>query len=96
MPDFLHSAVLIVVAVIALKLIDLATTFFFKKLTKDDYITKAECVKLRESCPSSKTTNDLNEFKKEIRTSLGVIKGLLLGMAVKAGIPVEEYKDLVD
>ena len=62
---------------------------------QSDLMTRGECDKNRKECPTSRTTADLDVFKKEMRESLGMIKGVLLAIAAKANVPISDYEDLV-
>lgn len=76
----------IFIAVVSSELIRLGVRYFFGQLTRRDYVTKLEC----EKCPAKDWNVDLNELKVEFAE----IKGILLILAVKVGIPAEQLKDL--
>ena len=79
-------AMLIIVAIILGKFLSLLIEFVFKKAMTTQYITKAEC----QSCK-----NQIAERRSELSVQIRIIKGLLLVMAVKVGVPDEQLKDLV-
>lgn len=61
-------------------IIGLVIKFFWDKWNKD-YITKKEC----DRCSS-----------KSLSHEIGVIKGILLEIAIKAGIPADRLKGLTE
>lgn len=77
-------------ALIAFKLAEHAIAYFWKKFTKDEkFMTPDDCEKLRGGC--SKHNADLNDG---IREELGIVKGILLVVAVKMGIPENQWQRL--
>lgn len=80
-------AILIVIAIILGKLLSLFIEFIFKKTMTQQYITKSDCL----SCK-----NQIAERRSELSMQIRIIKGLLLVMAVKVGVPDEQLRDLVD
>jgi hypothetical protein len=77
---------LIFSAVAASELIRLAIRYFFGKLTRNDYVTKTEC----KNCQAKGWGDAIDELK----TGFAEIRGILLILAVKAGIPAEQLRDL--
>jgi hypothetical protein len=49
----------------------------------------------RHNACKSETITSMNEFKKEVRSELGQIKGILLVLATKGEISVEQIQKLV-
>lgn|SRR5512145_283118 len=80
----------VIAAIVALRLIELVVTYFFKKLTRVDqmdseYITKVAC----DACRFQQS----NRFS-AIENQLSEIKGILLVVATKCEIPIEDLKGL--
>jgi hypothetical protein len=71
---------------IGMHLLNLGTSYFFKKITRDDFVTKTSC----ERC-SRQGDTEVKKLTEEIR----VMKGILLAIASKAGLPIEALKELV-
>lgn len=82
--------ILVLAAVIIYKLIDLAVSYFFKRVTRDDYITKSDCA----ACKAKQTPDDLEAFKEEIRDCISEFRGILLVVAINGGMKPEELKEL--
>ncbi len=61
-------------------IIGLVIKFFWDKWNKD-YMTKKDC----EKCPTKKLADEIV-----------IIKGVLLELAIKAGIPTEKFKGLTE
>ena len=70
--------------------------YFFKRWNRE-YITKKVCDGLRDSCKHALEKDDgkFNEFKKEMRDSLGIIKGLLLVLASGEKVSADDLKELM-
>lgn len=85
--------VLMLLLMVFWEVIKMAVQYFFKKLTGDQYITQGYC----KTCTATreKDSGELNGLKKEIREELGTLRGILLVIAVKAQIPLDDLKDLV-
>jgi len=95
-------ASLIVMSMVGLKLTDLIVGYFFKKVTRDDYITKKDCEVCLMRTKSFVTREDLDamsraddEILARLIDDMSTVKSLLLVMASKQGIPVEDLKGLV-
>lgn len=91
----------IVTSIVGLKLIDLSTTYFFRRLTKDDYVTKKECEEHRGKHQDYVSKKDCElclrqdeNIISKVTGEISTIKGILLVLAVKSGIPPEELKKL--
>ena len=82
-----NTAMVVVLGITGYKVLDHVVAFFFRKLTKDDYVTKKEC----EGCEKQKDSS-LDKITSEIST----IKGLLLVLAVKNEIPPEQLAKLTN
>lgn len=80
-----NTAMVATMAIIGFKLLDQVVAYFFKKATKDDYITKSECAGCdrREDAAVDKLASEIS-----------TIKGLLLVLAVKNEIPAEQLAKL--
>lgn len=89
-----HPVILVIVGVVALKLMDLGTTYFFKRITRDDVVTTSDCKSLRENCTILKDVRDMKKTSEDLCDRINEMRGIMLVMAVKAGINPEELKDL--
>lgn len=96
-------AILILIALVGREIITLTTTYFFKKVARDDYVTKKDCEGCllrtkdfitRQDCELCAKQDDSTLAK--LTSEMSAVKGLLLVMATKQGIPPEELKDLVN
>lgn len=85
---------LVVVAAVAWKLLDLGTAYFFKRITRDDVVTNKDCETNRLNCSISKDVKDLKETTGDLCNRTSEIRGIMLVVAIKAGINPEELKDL--
>ena len=81
----MNTAMVAVLAVAGYKVVDLVVTYFFRKLTKDNYVTKSECAGCEKAGDAA-----IDKISAEIST----IKGLLLVLAVKNQIPAEQLAKL--
>lgn len=93
--------ILLVIALTGRELITLVTGFFFKKLTRDDYITKKECEMhqlrtrdfvTKQSCEQCSKTDDGIQAK--LIADMATCKDILLILAVKQGVPPEQLTGL--
>lgn len=96
-----ETAILILVALVGREIIQLCTGYFFKKVTRDDYVTKKDCEacvmrssefitkKACEAC-SKQDDGTLDRLIDDMST----VKGILLVMAVKQGVDPEVLKGL--
>ena len=66
---------------VAYKVLELAVGYFFRKLTKDDYVTKEDCKRCEQQ-------------DSKLATEISTIKGILLVLAVKNEIPTEQLAKL--
>lgn len=80
-----QTAMSIVVGAAGYKLLELIITFFFKRATRDDYVTRADC---EDCCRQDDTTIS------KLTTEISAIKGILLVLAVKNEIPPEQLAKL--
>jgi hypothetical protein len=80
-----HPAISVLLILFFWKLIELGTQYFFRKLTRDDYVTKSDCT----NCGKKRDAT----FE-ELNKSLSVVKGILLVVAVKGGVDTDELKSL--
>jgi predicted MarR family transcription regulator len=80
-----HPVIAILCGLFIWKTIELGGNYFFKKVTRDDYITKADC----QNCVAKR-----DKEKDEVCERLAEIRGIVLIVAVKAGIRPEELTDL--
>lgn len=94
---------MLVIALIGREIISLATSYFFKKVTRDDYITKKDCeacqVKVsafvsKKDCEACAKSDD--SVINRLTTEMAAVKGILLVMAVNQKIPAEELKGLTN
>jgi hypothetical protein len=76
---------LILVALAASRLIELLVTSAYKTLSGNRYVTKKDC----EKCQSSEH-GVVKEFKEDMK----LMRGILLVVAVKVGVPESEWKRL--
>jgi len=81
------GAMTVVGALMAWELTRQAISYFFKKLTKDDYITKSA----HEGCQKQG-----DEELKKLTQMVSTMRGILLVMAVKEGIPAEQLQKLTE
>jgi hypothetical protein len=86
-----HVGILVFVIMIGSELIKQGTQYFFKKLTKDDYLTKADC----QSCSAKGSSTDIRDLEKKFDERMGEMRGILLVVALKANIPMEDLKPLL-
>jgi len=84
--DFQIAAMIITALVIG-KVISLIVDTGYKRMTSNDYITKADC----NACKAT-----ISERRSEVSVQIRIIKGLLLVVAVKLGVSDEQLKDLFD
>lgn len=96
-------AVLILIALVGRELITLATSYFFKKVTRDDYITKKDCEACQIRIQSYITKNDCEACARtddnviaRLSSEMATVKGILLVIAVKQGIPPEDLTRLTE
>jgi hypothetical protein len=85
-----HVGVLVFMIMVGSELIKQGTQFFFKKLTKDDYLTKADC----QNCGAKGSSTDIRDLEKKFDERMGEMRGILLVVALKANVPAEELKPL--
>ena len=94
-----YTAGIVLVGYILIKLIDKLVEKYFKKVDTeyveqkicDDYRkqSKADTADLKEAVDSS-----INSLKASMDTGFGELKGILLVVALKAGIAPEQIKEL--
>jgi hypothetical protein len=94
-------AVLLLVALIGREIVNLATRYFFKKVTRDDYVTKGDCQTCQLRAKEFVTKSDCEACAKQddstlnrLTADMSTVKGILLVMAVKQGVPAEDLKGL--
>lgn len=93
MPEFSSPAtlgLLLVLGMAMLKFLEHAIGYFFKRITKDDYLTKKHC----DQCKTERKDND-NDFRREVREKLGIITGALVVMAAGKEVSLEEIQKLL-
>jgi hypothetical protein len=92
-----QMAMLIIGSLICLELIKLATSYFFGRITRDDYITRAvleaQCKMCHETSKNDHrgAIDQLDGLYKEIRET----KQIVLIVALKSGISPAELKGLI-
>ena len=94
-------AILILVALVGRELISLCTSYFFKKVTRDDYVTKKDCAECKLRTTDYVTRHDCEACAQKDETiiarlshEMSTVKGILLVMAINQGIDPEELKGL--
>lgn len=82
----------IIATAAASSLIGLVIGYFFKRWNRD-YVTRSQCA----DCKKDHAAEDakFTDFKKEMRESMGVIKGLLLVVASGGKVSMEDLKELM-
>ena len=80
-----NTAMVFVIGAAGYKLLDQIVPFFFRKLTKDDYVTAKAC----GDCKSER-----NIVLDKLAAEISTIKALLLVIAIKNGIPAEQLAGL--
>jgi hypothetical protein len=89
-----HPVILVIVGIVGLKMMDLGTSYFFRKITRDDVVTTNECKNLRENCTIVKDVRDLKDTSSDLCDRVSEMRGIMLVMAIKAGVNPEELKAL--
>ncbi len=92
-PDWTHLfnlGLLLVLGMSVLKFLEYGIGYFFKRITKDDYLTKKHC----DQCKMERKDND-NDFRREVREKLGIITGALVVMAAGKEVSLEEIQKLL-
>lgn len=94
----MQAGLVLVGALVVGEALRLAVRYFFKKITREDYLIKRDCEKCTEgrNKASEQRYTELNEFKREVRTSLNMIKGILLVLATKGEIPLDKIDELIN
>ena len=72
--------------IVGYKLMDLVLTNWFKKVSNEDFVSKAECARCSRRGESA--TDDL-------RRQMVLVKKVVLAMAIKMGVNVEDIQELV-
>lgn len=72
--------------IVGYKLMDLVLTNWFKKVSNEDFVSKAECARCSRHGESA--TDDL-------RRQMVLVKKVVLAMAIKMGVNVEDIQELV-
>jgi hypothetical protein len=80
-------AIVIVVAMIIAKLISLLVDSAYRRGVTTDYVTRSECVTCK---------NAMAERRSELSMQIRFIKGLLLIVAIKVGVPEDQLKELIE
>lgn len=80
-----NSAMMVVGGAAGYKLMELFISYFFRKLTRDDYVTRKDC----EHC--QKTDDD---SIRKLTSDIAIIKGILLVLAVEKEIPPDQLAKL--
>lgn len=81
------AAIIIVAVLVGQEGLKLATGYFFKKLTRDDYVTRSECAKCAKLD---------KEAMDKLADGLSTIKGLLLALAMKKELTADDLKALME
>ncbi len=79
------AAIMVVGGAAGYKLLELVIGYFFRRVTRDDYVTRKDC----EHCQKT----DDNTIKK-LTADIAIIKGVLLVMAVDKEVPPEHLARL--
>lgn len=96
-----NASILIVVALAGREVINQVTAYFFKKVTRDDYVTRKECEahQLRtrdfvtqQSCDQCSKQDDV--ALSQLTSDMSTVKGILLVIAVNQGVDPEKLKGL--
>lgn len=92
-PGLFAIGLLIVVAMIAWEGIRFGINYLLGRVTRDDYVTQHHC----KQCPARNngSATEINDLKKEIRENFGIFRGILLVVALKAGVPTDDLRDLM-
>jgi len=97
----LQTAGIILAGYLALKFIEEGIKYLFKKVRKaidneDHFVTEKACTEARGSCKVGLEKDDakFNEFKKEMREGMSVLKGMLLVIASGGKLTPDDLKDL--
>jgi hypothetical protein len=90
MPDHLVTGAMIIAAYVALKFLDLLVAHLFKRNVETEYVTTVAC----GQCESRKKS-ELQDFKKEMREGMGMIKGMLVAIAAGKQITTEDIQNLI-
>lgn len=85
-----YALVIVSGALVVGEFVRLGVRHVFRKIMRDDYVMQGSCDKCREGSKGSQ-----DAFKKEVRTSLGLIKGILLIVATKNEIPMDKLDELI-
>lgn len=95
MPDAMQSVALVVLVLIGNKALDFLTKKYFKKIDTD-YVTPSECKECRDECRLQRqlSNDELNRKFERMADSLSELRGLMLVIAVKAGVSPEDLKGL--
>lgn len=81
------AAILVVMVLVGRELLSLATGYFFKKLTRDDYITKSDC---------NKCSKDDESAMRGLASDISTIKGLLLALAMNKDLTADDLTKLME
>jgi hypothetical protein len=96
MPDSSNPitlGLLLVAAYTMVRFLDFGLNYFLKRIARDNYVTTEQC----GQCRISRVQNDakFDEFKKEVRESFGLVKGVLVVLAAGKQISLDELKELM-
>ncbi len=86
----MNIGLLLVVALTILKFLDFGLGYFFKRLTKDDLLTRKHC----DQCRAERKEAD-GDFKREVREKLGIMTGALVVIAAGKEVSLEEIQKLI-
>ena len=81
-----NTAMTVVGGAAGYKVLEMMLSYFFKRFTRDDFLTRDDC----NQCSKSDDTT-IEQLTAEITS----IKKILLILASKAGIPPEQISELV-
>lgn len=92
-PGLFSIGLMLVLAMIAWEGIRFGINYLLGRATSDNYVTRDHCTQ----CParSLSSVTEMNDLKKEIRENFGIFRGILLVVALKAGVPTDELRDLM-
>jgi len=81
------TAMTVVISVGGYELAKQVIAYFFKRVTRDDFITKTDC----QQCEKADA-----DITAKLTSEIATIKGILLVLAVKSGIPPEQLSKLTN
>jgi hypothetical protein len=98
-----HTAMLVIISIVGMEILKRVVDYFFKRATRDDFITKADCAQCKKTIGDFITRADCAKCEKagddittKLASEIAIIKGILLVIAVKSGIPPEQLSKLTN